>query len=202
MGESENDYYYYHVASKELREKAIELHFQRYMEVGFFKDGEVDPYQDSSVYFAAVYKEDHSVVGVNRLIFKPMNELPTLQEFTIYDLERKKLKLLESHLYAEMSALTKLPKHDCTLGMLRTTLQYSLENGIYYWFCSLDQRVHNYMRRMFNFPFIQIGEPKVYLGSTTVPCILDLKETAKVLKDTRLKLYEYLYTPNPMEAIK
>lgn len=194
--------YTYHVARNELREQAIEFHLQRYMEVGFLKSGEKDTYQEDSIYFAAVYKEENKVVGVNRLILKPMDHLPTLKEFTIYELEREKLKQLEMYPYAEMSALTKAPNHDCTLGMLRMTLQYSLNNEIYYWFCSLDHRVHKYMKRMFNFPFIQIGKPKVYLGSNTIPCILDLKETAEVLKETRIKLHEYLYSPIPKEVIK
>jgi N-acyl-L-homoserine lactone synthetase len=201
MSKSENQYSY-HVAKNELREKAIELHFQRYMEVGFFKKGEEDPFQEDSVYFAAIYKDEDKVVGVNRLIFKPMNELPTLTEFSIYDIEKQKLKQLDPYRYAEMSALTKVPQHDCTLGMLRTTLQYSLEKGMTHWFCSLDERVYRYMVRMFNFPFQKIGEPKVYLGSNTIPCILDLVETGTVLKETRLKLYEFLYSPNKIEAIK
>jgi N-acyl-L-homoserine lactone synthetase len=201
MSKSENQYSY-HVARNEMREKAIELHFNRYLEVGFFKKGEEDPFEKDSVYFAAVDETENKVVGVNRLIFKPMNELPALKEFLIYDIEKRKLKQLESFRYAEMSALTKLPQHDCTIGMLRETIQYSLENGITHWFCSLDERVYRYMNRMFHFPFQQIGEPKVYLGSNTIPCILDLKESGKALKDTRFKLYEYLFTPNVVEAVK
>jgi N-acyl-L-homoserine lactone synthetase len=201
MSKSESPYSY-HVASNELREKAIELHFQRYLEVGFFKKGEEDPFQKDSVYFAAVHEDENKVVGVNRLIFRPMNELPTLKEFSIYDIEKQKLKQLESYRFVEMSAFTKLPQHDCILGMLRLTLQYSIENGITHWFCSLDERVFKYMNRMFNSPFRKIGEPKVYLGSNTIPCILDLKETCKILKDTRIKLYEYFFTPNLLEAIK
>lgn len=201
MSKSDN-LYSYHVATDELRERAIELHYQRYLEVGFFTEEEEDPFQKDSVYFAAIFKEENKVVGVNRLIFKPMNELPTLKEFSIYDIERRKLKHLEPFRYAEMSALTKVPQHDCTLGMLRTTIQYSYERGITHWFCSLDERVYRYMIRMFNFPFQKIGEPKIYLGSNTIPCILDLKEARMVVKETRLKLYEYFFTPNKMEAFK
>jgi N-acyl-L-homoserine lactone synthetase len=201
MSKKEN-LYSYHLATNELREKAIELHHNRYLEVGFFTKGEEDPFQKDSIYFAAIYKEENKVVGVNRLILKPMNELPTLKEFSIYDIEKRKLKNLEPYRYAEMSALTKVPQHDCTLGMLRTTLQYSLESGITHWFCSLDERVYRYMIRMFNFPFKMIGEPKVYLGSNTIPCILDLNETGIVLQETKIKLYEFLYTPIKIEAIK
>lgn len=199
---SKNDSLYsYQLASNELRDKAIELHLTRYIDVGFLKKGEQDPYQEESVYFAAVCKADNAVVGVNRLIFRPMDELPAMREFAIYDIEKLKLKQLDSHRYAEMSALTKLPNHDCTLGMLRTTLQYSLERKMTHLFCSLDERVHKFMIRMFHFPFHQIGEPKVYLGSNTIPCILDLVELAQVLKESKRKLYEYLYNPI-QEAVK
>ena len=203
MPKNVNDYNF-HVASNQLLQKAIQLHYDRYVEVGFFQKGESDPYQDVSTYFAAVYTEDESVVGVSRLIFKPMDELPAMKEFEIYDIDRARLKQWDRDRvrYAEMSALTKLPGHECTLGVLRTALQYSLERGTYQWFCSLDERVHNYMKRMFGFPFRIIGEPRVYLGSKTIPCTLDLLETREVLKEKRYKLFDYLYTSTPMEVTK
>lgn len=196
------DNYSYFIAINQLREEAIQFHTERYIEVGFFRKDDVDPYQADSTYFVATSNEDQKVVGVSRLISKRMAELPTMKEFKIYDIEKAKLKKIENQKYAEMSALTKLPRHDCTLGILRTSLQYSLKINTNYWFCSLDERVHKYMCRMFKFPFKQIGEPQVYLGSKTIPCILDLIETRQVLKESKFRLYEYLYTPTELEAVK
>lgn len=192
--------YSYRVATNELREEAIRFHTERYLEVGFFQKGEHDPYERDSIYFTAVDEESQRVVGVSRLISKPMMQLPALKEFQIYDIQKAQLKQIGNKRYAEMSALTKLPKHDCTLGVLKACLQYSLDTNTQYWFCSLDERVYKYMCRMFQFPFKQIGEPRVYLGSTSIPCVLDIIETRQVLKEKKYKLYEYFYIPEALEV--
>lgn len=184
--------YVYNVARGKLREKAIKLHVERYLEVGFFKKDEQDPYQADSVYFTAqAAHTSDDVVGVTRLIFSKLDELPTFKNFKIYDLEKARLQQLESIRYAELSAFTKLPAHDVALGLIKTVFQYSEQVGISHWICCVDERVYNYMNRVFKFPFRMIGEPKVYLGSKSIPCVLILDEILATIKVERVPLYEY-----------
>jgi len=182
--------YHFGMAQGSTRERAILLHHQRYEEVGFFTSDEEDPYEKLSKYFI-VQTSDQSVVGVTRLIYSHLEDLPTVKNFTIYDIMRAKLNQIETNRIAEISAFTKMPAHDVGIGLIKTVLQYSLETGLTHWICCIDQRVYNYMHRMFKFPFQIIGEPKVYLGSVTVPCILNLKECLSNLKERRSTLYEY-----------
>ncbi|MNJ00854.1 hypothetical protein D3C73_1602990 [compost metagenome] len=49
------------------------------------------------------------------------------------------------------------------------------------------------MQRMFLSPFKVVGEPKVYLGSKTIPSVLFLNESVNKLKDCRNQLFEYLH---------
>jgi len=183
--------YLFSVAKGELREKAIDLHHRRYEEIGFFKKDELDPYEPLSTYFA-VQTDDHTVVGVTRLIFSKLEELPTMKYFQIYDIERAKLSTYDRSRCAEMSAFTKMPAHDVGMGLIKTTLQYSLDMGLTHWICCIDERVYKYMHRMFKFPFKVIGEPQVYLGSITVPCSLLLSECLSNLKEHRPTLYDFL----------
>ncbi len=94
--------------------------------------------------------------------------------------------------YAEFSAFTKLQNHDVGMGLIKILIHYSGEKGISHWVCCLDQRVYNYMHRMFKFPFRVIGDSKVYLGSTSIPCMLNISECLSTLKELRPKLYDYL----------
>lgn len=184
--------YYFKLAEGGLFEEAMALHYQRYQEVGFIKEDEDDPYVDSSRYFIVQTADTEDVVGVTRLIFKTLEELPTIRYFEIFEEQIQKLSLLDSSKYAEISAFTKMPKHDVGLGLIRTVLNYSLENDLSHWICCIDERVYRYLHRIFKFPFEVIGEPHVYLGSRSIPCVLDLSECLVTLKEKRKPLYDYM----------
>ncbi|EXJ22970.1 hypothetical protein ADIAL_1593 [Alkalibacterium sp. AK22] len=184
--------YCFSVVGDTMLNDAITMHHQRYQEVGFFKQGEDDPYVDHSKYFIVQTEPEKKVVGVTRLIFMPMDELPSIRHFKIFDDEKLKLAGLEADKYAEISAFTKMPQHDVGLGLIRTVLNYSIKNNLTHWVCCIDERVYRYLHRIFKFPFEVIGEPNVYLGSKTIPCLLDLKECLETLKVKRKKLYDYL----------
>ncbi|GEK91653.1 N-acyl amino acid synthase FeeM domain-containing protein [Alkalibacterium kapii] len=189
--ENEKDYQFKKVSGIEST-RAVALHHERYQEVGFLKKDDKDPYIDHSTYFVVETVEKKEVVGVTRLIFMPLDELPTMKHFNIFEIEKLKLAGLKKNKYAEISAFTKMPKHDVGLGLIRTVLNYSLHKGLTHWVCCIDERVYRYMHRIFKFPFEIIGEPNVYLGSKTIPCVLNLSECLSILKEKRRTLYDYL----------
>jgi N-acyl-L-homoserine lactone synthetase len=183
--------YAYDVAQGRLREKAIKLHHQRYEEVGFFNKNELDPYEANSEYFVAQTEIFDQVVGVTRLIMDKYYELPTIKYFNIYDIERARIKLIDTARIAEISAFTKMQAHDVGLGLIKSVIAYSYQHGLTHWVCCIDERVYNYMLRMFKFPFKVIGESKVYLGSISIPCLLDIEQCLSTLKELRPALYDY-----------
>jgi N-acyl-L-homoserine lactone synthetase len=196
--------YHFGLAVKKLREEAIKLHRNRYSEVGFLNEDEQDPYEADSLYFVAQEDEINETVGVTRLIFKPLLELPTIENFTIYDLELKRLKKLKNNSFAEVSAFTKMPQHEVGMDIIRTVFQYSLQNGITHWVCCIDERVYKYLNRVFGPIFKLIGEPKVYLGSVSIPCVIDINEGVRAFKTTKPKLYDFIvnYENKIMEVSK
>lgn len=188
--------YNFKLAEGSLFQEAMALHYQRYQEVGFIKDDEDDPYVDSSKYFIVQTADTLEVVGVTRLIYKALEDLPTIRNFDIFEEQLEKLAQLDSNKYAEVSAFTKMPKHDVGLGLIRTIFKYSMENDLSHWICCVDERVYRYLNRIFKFPFEVIGEPTVYLGSKSIPCMLDLSECLMALKEKRKPLYDYLLASN------
>jgi N-acyl-L-homoserine lactone synthetase len=183
--------YVYNLAQGNIREKAIKLHHQRYEEVGFFNKNEVDLYEEASEYFIAQTQLLDQVVGVTRLILNNPQDLPTIKHFDIYDIELARIKLIDPSNIAEISAFTKMQAHDVGLGLIKSVIKYSYQHGLTHWVCCIDERVYNYMMRIFKFPFKVIGETKVYLGSTSIPCLLNLEDCLSTLKDLRPSLHEY-----------
>ncbi len=196
----------YHFGTVEgiLREKAVKLHHQRYYEVGYFKENDVDPYEECATYFVAQSVKSKEIVGVTRLIYEELHELPTMKNFNIYDIENLKLSKLDKNKVAEVSAFTKMKKHDVGLAIIKTVLNYSLDQEMTHWICCIDERVYNYMHRIFKFPFEVIGEPQVYLGSKSIPCLLNLSQCLIQLKEKRRPLYDYFVssTENSKEVVK
>jgi N-acyl-L-homoserine lactone synthetase len=191
-----NDHsYIYSVAQGKLKEKAVQLHHDRYLEVGFFKKDEKDPYESNALYFTVQPIDNEKVVGVTRLLFEKLEELPTMKSFQIYEIEKARLNQLDPSRYAEFSAFTKMPEHNVGLGLVKAVFQYSEQVGITHWICCVDERVYNYISRLFKFPFRTIGESQVYMGSKTIPCVLILDEILATIKEHRVPLYEYFIAP-------
>jgi hypothetical protein len=79
--------------------------------------------------------------------------------------------------------------------LIKAIFTYSEVRGITHWICCVDERVYNYMNRVFKFPFRVIGDARVYLGSTTIPCVLNLQEILDSIAVKRPSLFEYFVTP-------
>lgn len=185
------DAYTYGVArDQETKTQAVELHRRRYAELGYLNDQSFDPYEEKSVYFAAVDKESQNVVGVNRLVFDELDELPTLKHFDISHDLRRRFRQLPSGSYAEMGAFTKDRGHSVTLGILKSAFRNSLNSGVRYWFCCLDSRVYRLLEKLLGVTFDVIGATKYYQGPETIPCYIDLVAIAESLHG---HVNEYFY---------
>ncbi|MBU9721958.1 MULTISPECIES: N-acyl amino acid synthase FeeM domain-containing protein [Bacillaceae] len=182
--------YQFGIASNQVRKEAVALHRARYQDVGFLKDDEEDPYENDSVYFVAQEMTRNQVVGVTRLIFLPVEKLPTFTNFNIYNKDYTKLIMLEPGSYAEMSAFTKMKNHDVGVFLLASIYQYSYQHGITHWFANIDERVYRYLNRVFSEIFKEIGNRRVYMGSVSVPCVVDLENAMIQMKERRPKIHE------------
>jgi N-acyl-L-homoserine lactone synthetase len=170
-------------AEGELRRRAIALHRQRYMEVGFMPRGFQDPYEKGSRYFVAQQEENQQLVGVCRLVLQELRTLPTYNHFELFEHERKGLEQLEPGTYTELGALTKLPGHPgVTPGLIATAMAHASSQGMSHVLCCIDQRLFHSVRAHLGIPLQVIGRERLFYGSLKVPCVTNISATLEQLK--------------------
>jgi len=144
-----------------------------------------DPWASSAVYFG-VRADDGRFVGVSRLIpAASCEQLPVAGAFEFNNPWADRLRAFEPSLVAEPSALTVCPTAwgsdglgtvDALMGAMST---YSLAFGQRFWVAAIDARVLRMLRRRHGFRFETIGASRDYLGSLTVPVVLDLHDQVR-----------------------
>ena len=80
----------------------------------------------------------------------PLKDLPTMKHFNIFEIEKLKLSGIEKNEFSEVGPITKMPKHDVGLGLIKIVLKYSFDNT--YWVCCIDERVYEYYVSYFQVP--------------------------------------------------
>lgn len=171
--------------------QARRLQGQRFVDAGFVSaldsDGVIDdPWVSISTYFGAI-DADGIVVGVARLIPNTLLGLPALQEFELTAAGRNAVWGIEPSRLVEVSALATAKGQGFARSSLiadrlyRAMYQYSVVSAGYtHWCAAMDTRVKKHLVGSRNFLLLEeIGIPKDYLGSPTVPCLLNLLEQAR-----------------------
>lgn len=161
------------------------LHAQRYLEAGFvdrLDEGGLinDPWVTVSTYLGAFDATDR-IVGVVRLIPSTVRGLPVTDDFELSDAGRRQLADVPQHALAEISALAvrsgqTAARSGYVAGALyRAAVQHSVVVcGHTHWVAALDVRVKRHLIRRHGFLFEDLGPSRRYLGSETVPAVLDL----------------------------
>lgn len=161
------------------------LHAWRYLEAGYvakLDPGGVidDPWVDVSTYLGA-FDGHEDMVGVVRVIPNTDRGLPVTEDFELSALGQAHLARVPQSTLAEVSALA--VKADETASrsgyvagaLYRAAVQYSVvARGHTHWVAALDVRVKRHLIRRHGFLFEDLGPARTYLGSDTVPAILDL----------------------------
>ena len=62
------------------------------------------------------------------------------------------------------------------LSAFRLSWQDSVKKGVKYWIYTGDKTAFRLLKQIFHFPMVQIGPVKYYLGSDTVPGVLDIQD--------------------------
>jgi len=170
--------------------EARQLQGQRYLDSGFVgrlsRDHVVDDeWVGISTYFGAIDTKG-TVVGVARLIPHTSLGLPALMEFRLTQSGHKVIDAIPLGRFAEVSALAVARGQGVfrsgrvANALYRAIYQYSVVvAGHTHWCAALDVRVKSHLMNSHNFLFEAIGKPMDYLGSSTVPVVLDLLGQAR-----------------------
>jgi hypothetical protein len=195
--------YRFSQAEGELRRKAIALHRQRYMQVGFMPEDFQDPYEKDAIYFVAEHAEHQQVVGVCRLVLQELRTLPTYAHFELFEHERWALEQLKPGTYTELGALTKLPNHpEVVPGLLMLAFSHAAAQGMSHVLCCIDQRLFQSVRLHLGIRFQVIGKEQLFYGSLKIPCVVNIADTLRQLaaRKPRAGQHPSLLPVNPPNA--
>jgi len=84
-----------------------------------------------------------------------------------------------------------LKNHEITLKLCRAMIMTSIKMGVTHMLMSIDYRFFRLLK-ILGFSLSEIGEPKFYMGSRTIPGILPLINLLPDIRKSRPSLYEYL----------
>ena len=139
---------------------------------------EKDEYDaDQSIIFLA-FDDDGNPVGTTRIIMPGDIPLPIEKHFELYPKELVESLHGKILLGAEVSRFVvpnhhKYKKHEITQVLCMALLGNLLTTGASHAYISADHRFFRLLSMM-GFSFAPIGEPKVYMGSKTIPAITNL----------------------------
>jgi len=167
---------------------ARRLHHDGYLRVGYISKPTPtrtidDGYHKFSDYIIAVYLNGSNenarsgeVVGVIRAVKNSPLGFPVLNEFKIYLPFREWLRNVDKNRIIEVGALFTKPGYSVARGLYRAMWQYSKARGDKYWLAAIDKRLFRVFTQRAHFYFDQIGLERLYLGSITIPAVLDCRK--------------------------
>jgi N-acyl-L-homoserine lactone synthetase len=157
---------------------------------------ERDEYDSVQAVPFLAFGEDGEALGTARLIMPGPIPFPIERHFDL--MHRSEIEAVHGliGLSAEISRFIvphhpRFKQHEITMTLCMALLGTLLGQDASHAFISADQRFFRLLK-MLGFPFGMIGEPKVYLGSPTVPAIINLATLAERLRSSRPELYELM----------
>lgn len=172
---------------------ARKLHHDGYLEVGYIERSTAtgtieDGYHKFSDYLIAIYINDNQngsvkgkVVGVIRAVRYSSLDFPVMNEFKFYKKWEKFLREVNLNQVIEVGALFTKPGYYVARGLYRQVWQFSKLNNYKYWLAAIDERLFKVFTKRFCFYFDQIGKKKFYLGSVSVPALLECQKQKKLM---------------------
>lgn len=155
---------------------------------------EKDEYDEGqSVSFLAL-DESADAVGTSRIILPGSIALPIEKYFELYPRNHVRAWHGDLHYAVEISRFivpgaAGLQNHEITLMLCMTILGYLMRIGASHAYVAADHRFFRLLR-LLGIRFDQIGDPKFYMGSKTIPGITNLEILSATLRKERPMLYE------------
>ncbi|USN53792.1 MAG: GNAT family N-acetyltransferase [Candidatus Nomurabacteria bacterium] len=167
----------------------------KYLDVNNYPNrSEKDEYDDCSIHFIAINKKTKNVVGTIRLIKRTNRNLPIEHDFGISlngSISSKKVVEISRLAVDKKFRKSSLKHPSIMLGLLKACYRYAEENGIAMFVAAIDQNVYNMLKK-FRFSFNLLGEPKHYMGSISVPVLIDIEKESQWLKIVNPGLWTFL----------
>ncbi len=172
---------------------ARRLHARCYVDEGYVENDSLvnglieDPWVPFSDYVIAVDTEDDEIVGTARIIKPSVRGFPAFEFFPMLESAEPIFQRLDPNRCSEISALA-TPRHGLQNMAISAAIygyvwREAVENQRAYMLAILDERLLRILRRWFQFPFVQIGEARDYMGARTMPTAMYIPRTVEVLTE-------------------
>ncbi|MFO7884379.1 MAG: GNAT family N-acyltransferase [Desulfobacteraceae bacterium] len=162
--------------------EAMEVEYHVFVEWGYIAPNqkkralEYDKYSD---YRFLIGLDKEKIVAVTRNIFDtdslPTLNYPTTNDFNLWPKSFHKILGIGKEKFCETGTMAVIPEyqgHNYSINLIDELVREYNPKGIFYTICALDQGFYDFLLSL-EMPFEQIGDPKYYMGSTTVPAIFD-----------------------------
>jgi len=173
----------YKVAEGNEIRKAQEFQHDGYLRIGYIDKPNPtrfieDPYQKYSAYIIALKSENGVIgngelVGVIRQIHHSSLGFPVINDFKLYPEAKARLESIDPQTIVELGGLYTEPGCNVAKDLYSYAWQRSKLLGHRHWLAAIDLRLFKIFRKRLLFQFNQIGYEKFYLGSITVPAMMD-----------------------------
>ncbi len=169
---------------------AFELEYDVYRQEGYIPENpfrrvlENDNYPEF-VHFVARHKEE--TIGSLRLVTDPeprhgVFKLGSFAHFSLFDWAADLLRKVEAKHVFEVGTMVIQPgfRGGKTYSLLfQKAFEYAVLQRVQYSIATIDEEFYHRLRQR-GLPFRAIGETRFYMGSNTVPAILDVKELERM----------------------
>lgn len=189
---------------------ARRLHHDIYLGVGYIKEPTLsgmieDGYHPYSDYIIAIFIDGKpgkgEIVGVTRIIKNSPLGYPTLKEFKISKKAGAWMDSVDPYSIIEIGSLCVKPGFSAAKGLYRYAWQYSKIRRDILWLACIDKDLLDILKKRYQFYFEQIGKEKFYLGSITVPAVLDCKRQKALMNPKLFAFYDKPQVPEKMVKI-
>lgn len=185
------------------------LRFKRYSGLGWLNPDdypdrqEKDKYDERSAHFVALV--DGCIKGYVRLILPGAEPFPMEDEFGKLTPEHYGVSNGAPLLPAEVSRFIVEKDNGCalhslSLGLLQVLIRHSVRLGVTHWCQALDIFVHRLVGS-WHFNFKKCGPKKHFMGSETVPTVLEVDAFFRELKDYDPRKFRFFATDFPADQI-
>ena len=167
---------------------------------------ESDEYDIVQSMIFLVIDDFSNAIGTSRLILPGEIPFPIEKHFILHPMEQIENTYGKIKYAMEVSRFIipqnpAIKNHEITKMLCMEMLSMLLKMGATHAFISADYRFFRLLN-ILGFDFAQIGEPKIYMGSKTIPGITNLKNLASRLEREKPQLYEYLMASDkPIEEM-
>lgn len=156
---------------------------------------EVDKYDIHSIHFIVKNKKQSNIVATVRLIKNEINGLPIENDFRIKldSYKKKSQEILEISRLAVSKNYRKasMGKHYVLLILIKLIFDYCIKYNYNFLVAAVDMHFFNILKKM-NLDFKILDKPKMYMGSESIPILINVSEALPKLKRKNFIVWRFL----------